>query len=315
MKPINPSFPITEIGSVAELMDIALGMEEEAARRYEQLAQAMRRAGNDEIAAVFGDLAAMEQEHADGISAWSRRESGRQPKARHFSWQLPETFGAEGEGPEARLLTPYRALGIAVRNEERAFSFYAYLAAMAEDRAVREHAEAMAREELEHVATLRTMRRRAYHAQEGPRRQRPRAATMPELRAMAAGLAASSARVYGLTAEVLEKAGEPAAAGILRHAAEQERHNAAASGGAPPAATSEALASAEAAGLLQPDRLTPQGALTLSLRHAETVFDSFMHVAERAPDEAVMREAQRLANGALERLALVRSLIGEAPED
>ncbi len=315
MQPINPAFPMGEVRSVAELMDIALGMEEEAARRYEQLAEAVGRTGDAELVQVFRDLADLERRHAAGIAAWSERESGRRPVGKHFTWHFPETFGPEADGAEARLLTPYRALGIAVRNEERAFAFYAYVAAQAENEAVRQYAEAMAREELEHVATLRTMRRRAYHAEEGPRRPRPVVNSATELHALAAGLGRTSARVYDLAADSLARAGDAAAAGVMRQAAAQESAAAKALARGPEGTAadvaSEAVEGAQAAGLLRGDLLTPLGALTLALRNAEAVFDIFMRVAERAGDEALMREAQELANGAVERLALVRSLMGE----
>jgi rubrerythrin len=52
---------------------------------------------------------------------------------------------------------------MAVRNEERAFAFWSYVAAHAEQREIKRAAETMARQELEHAAKLRKERRRAYH--------------------------------------------------------------------------------------------------------------------------------------------------------
>jgi len=62
-------------------------------------------------------------------------------------------------------MTPYRALSMAVRNEERAFAFWSYVAGFAQDLEIKKAAEAMAREELGHVAILRKERRRAYHSE------------------------------------------------------------------------------------------------------------------------------------------------------
>lgn len=70
--------------------------------------------------------------------------------------------GAALVAPE--LLNSYRAFSMAVRNEERAFVFWTYVAAHAQTDEIREAAERMAREELGHVATLRRERRRAFHA-------------------------------------------------------------------------------------------------------------------------------------------------------
>ncbi len=80
-------------------------------------------------------------------------------------WEAPEALDAEtaAEMRSSRLMTPYRALAMAVRNEERAFAFWSYLAVYSEDAEIPKAAEAMAKGELGHVATLRKERRRAYH--------------------------------------------------------------------------------------------------------------------------------------------------------
>ncbi|MEJ1936656.1 hypothetical protein WDZ92_41220 [Nostoc sp. NIES-2111] len=52
---------------------------------------------------------------------------------------------------------------MAVRNEERAFAFWTYLAAHAGSEDVRQAAEKMASEELTHAAIFRRERRRAFH--------------------------------------------------------------------------------------------------------------------------------------------------------
>jgi rubrerythrin len=67
---------------------------------------------------------------------------------------------------QSKLLTPYRALASAVRHEERAFAFWTYVAAHADKTEVREAAERMALEELEHVSILRRERRKAFHAEQ-----------------------------------------------------------------------------------------------------------------------------------------------------
>lgn len=80
-------------------------------------------------------------------------------------WEAPETFDADSasEIRTSRLMTPYLALSMAVRNEERAFAFWSCLAALSDDAEIKKVAEAMAREELGHVSILRKERRRAYH--------------------------------------------------------------------------------------------------------------------------------------------------------
>ena len=56
----------------------------------------------------------------------------------------------------------YRSFAVAVRNEERAFAFWSYIAANGVSPEIRDAAERMAREELEHAKTLRRERRKAF---------------------------------------------------------------------------------------------------------------------------------------------------------
>jgi rubrerythrin len=157
--------PKGALHSLDELFALADAMEQEAARKYDELATAMDEQGRRDLAAVFADLAAAEREHVESVTRWSQSRLGKPPDPALVRWQAPETFDSEttSEIKASRLITPYQALAIAVQNEERAFAFWSYMAAFADDRDVEMASEAMAREELGHVATLRRARRRAYH--------------------------------------------------------------------------------------------------------------------------------------------------------
>jgi len=120
--PINPSYPVTEVESVEDLMDIAATMEAEAARRFEELAAQMDRQDNTETAALFRELAEDEWKHGEELAGWAAREGRRPPGTLTFSWRLPETFQLDEAG-SGYTLSPYEALSVAVRNEERAFAF------------------------------------------------------------------------------------------------------------------------------------------------------------------------------------------------
>ena len=295
---INPLWPIEAVTDLDQLLAIAVGMEHEAAERYERLAEAVEHHHAPELAALFRQLARMERDHEAGIGRWARRDGLAPPQPLHFSWQFPETFGAEADGDAAHVLTPYRALSIAVRNEEQAFAFYAYLSAMAPDDDVRRHADALARAELNHVAQLRAMRRRAFHAD----RQHPTAVprTPEQLRRGAARLEAEAARLTTLAADTAAQAGLSPAAAVLRRLAEEAQRTAERFGGA-----SADTAHAAAAGL------TPFGALRLALRHAEEVLETYLAAADQATDSAVLDDAQALAETALARLTLIRSRLAE----
>jgi rubrerythrin len=157
--------PSTPLKTLEELFALAHAMEHEAAERYAEIAERMRQEGNPALAAVFESLSADEIGHMDQVTHWSEQAKGKAPDPSLIQWTLPETFDDEGASTVApQLLNAYRALAMAVRNEERAFAFWSYVAAQAQDAEIQQAAEAMAREELGHVATLRRERRRAFHA-------------------------------------------------------------------------------------------------------------------------------------------------------
>ncbi|ACA17286.1 Rubrerythrin [Methylobacterium sp. 4-46] len=158
--------PAGRIENLKSFFALAHLMESEAARSYAEFADLMRKQGRPDLADTFARIAGEESGHAAHISHWSQAAEGRGPDSQDLRWPPPPTFEREdaAEIAGSRLLTPYRVLTIAVRNEERAFAFWAYVAAQTRSEEVRRAAEAMAREELEHVTTFRRERRRAFHA-------------------------------------------------------------------------------------------------------------------------------------------------------
>jgi rubrerythrin len=170
--PLLKAEPAGTIYSPDELFALAHAMEQEAATRYAALAREMRRQNKPYLAIVFEHLAAEERSHVDSVVKWSKSRVGAPPDPSQISWEGPETFDAQTikEITSSSLMTPYRALSMAVRNEERAFAFWSYVAAHADQGEIKHAAETIARQELEHVAKLRKERRRAYH--EERRRER-----------------------------------------------------------------------------------------------------------------------------------------------
>ena len=138
------------IGSVEELLAVADALEREAVTRYRGLSTRMSRQGEAAMAAQFDTLAALEERHVDKIADRAQGLLGRPPAALRAGWELPTNYGEdEARGAE---LSAYQALAFAVRNEERAFAFYVYVAAAAKDSAARALAEDLARDELEHAS-------------------------------------------------------------------------------------------------------------------------------------------------------------------
>jgi rubrerythrin len=145
------------IASENDLLRAAATLEAAAARRYRALAGWWEAQGDPALAALFDRLAAMEEEHAASVmtrwaaapAAASAAAAGSPPASEDPAWH-------------SALLTPYRALSLAVRAEEAAFAFYADIAAHAMAPAMRELAEDLARAELDHAAILRRARRAAF---------------------------------------------------------------------------------------------------------------------------------------------------------
>lgn len=313
-RPINPVFPVVKVTSLDELMDIAASMEYEAGRRFEELAAEMERLGNQDTAHLFRTLAEEEREHEAEIVDWAARGHGRRPVHVPFRWRMPETFEPEEAEHGIYTMTPYEALSIAVRNEERAFAFYTYLAAIAGKDFIRERAEGLAKGELDHVARLRLRRRHAYRAEFGRGRVRSSVSSVEELLALAAGLEASRAELDEKLAGVVDAAGDAASASLLRDVARQTRaqleefgtRGAVGSGEA-----TETANAASAAGVLDSGSLTRLGAARLALQNAEEIFQTYAEIAEHAENEPLLWEAQSLEEQAMARLALLSALVQE----
>ena len=157
--------PYGSVDSMEELFAIAAEMEQAAIDGYSSLAERMRSENRPDLARVFDHLVDEERSHRANVDHWSNAITGKMPDKSALGWDPSPSFDDEGAGAVApELLHAYRAFAIAVRNEERAFAFWSYLASRAASDELRMACEQMAREELGHVATLRRERRRAFHS-------------------------------------------------------------------------------------------------------------------------------------------------------
>ena len=147
--------------TLGEMLAIAASMEKEAIDGYLELSARMSAFGRPDLAKVFDALVVEETGHLDKVREWSDA-SGTVDTLTVCATETQ--FDDEGAGIVApELLSAYRAFSMAVRNEERAFMFWTYVSAHAQSGEIRHAAERMAREELGHVAKLRSERRRAFH--------------------------------------------------------------------------------------------------------------------------------------------------------
>jgi rubrerythrin len=282
--------PAQQPRSTGELLRLAARLEHRAAMRYRTLSETMRRRGEGDLARLFAFLAALEEKHTKQIAA-----HGPVPPAADAAaiagTGLPDRF--DDEAAASASLTPYRALALAVRNEESCFALYSYIAATAASAEVRRLAEALAKDELEHAALLRRKRRRAYRAERALWPPEPMPENVAALRAFAGRQAAVAAALHHALAALLAERGQTVAADAFAAVAADEEIEADGVSPVPPGIPVT---------------------VTTGLRLLEEAFDRYNAIVEHAASEAVLGEAQRLSERALRRLTLARGRLATAPE-
>jgi rubrerythrin len=299
---ILKSEPVERISSPDELLAIAHAMEREAGRRYRELADHMRRQDEQKLAALFEFLAQIEDKHAEVIDERAKVVIGKAVDPARARWDLPENF--DEEEARSHLLTPYRALAIAVRNEERAFAFFTYLAANAKNDEVRRLAEQSAKDELDHAALLRSERRKAWRSREERdmlgRPETEKIASVTDLLIRAVTLERAAAAEHHTLATTLAGQGNRVAAELFEQAAADEQ-----------LAADEATTRLGSAANI-PQVSHPAGSahsIRDGLRILEDTFERYAHISEQSADNQLLIEAQKLAQRALRRLTYTKGSI------
>ncbi len=166
----------TKIQTSAELLSTVLVTAQEAARYFADCSDEMREHSNEPCALIFEQISTTERDREQLIMSWVESEGLQlSPHAIPLSWQDPnvrDEYDAAALDPIRS--TPYRVLALVVHNADRAFRFFAHVAAYAEDSGLREYAEILAGEELQRAAQFRSLRRRAWHAEQDRHRNRPK---------------------------------------------------------------------------------------------------------------------------------------------
>lgn len=285
------------VRSLDELLGVALALEQEAVRRYTQLAALMDRRGETDTAATFRALIAEEQDHVQAVDGWAHSLGRPTPDAPAFLWRLPPELATSwDELTERTRLTPYQALSLAVVNEQRAFAFYSYISSDAPDDSVRTHAEALAREELRHAALLRRERRKAFRRERGRAERKPaRADTPAELERLTVALLSATTAEHTALAARLQSLGDGESAALLTRIAAEERTLIPSGSGTPlPQATVPDNASA---------------CLRAAAAASERLAEAFGDVAAQATDEVVLTDSLRLQEAVVGHLALLAERI------
>lgn len=288
---------VPSVGSTRQLLDIARAIEVQAFERYRELARQVARQGHADTARTFLRMAAEAEAHAaatDRLAAELGAGAADAGGAGEAAEALPPDFAASwDEAGASALLTPYRALAIAVTNAQRAFVFYSYLAAHAPHPAVAREAERLALAKLQHAAALRRWRRAAYR--EGRVGAAPaRAVEAGDLADWVAQAKHDIAVCHRTVAQALQTAGDAESASLLR------------SGGV----RFEDLPATETC----PDPACAGSDPVLLLTAAQKPLERFVERLEAAlaagPEEAEYMQIQQQLETAVGRLAAVRRRIG-----
>jgi hypothetical protein len=165
-EPLLTAVPPAPVASLSELYAIAFDQAQKAAQRYGALATQP-----DErllpVRPAFEILAARERDRCDSLSAACRAACGKGPDASDLRWAPIDlvTAAEVAEIGNSSLSTPYSAWALAARHRQRAFVFWTYVIALADDPLVRQTAESFANEALSDGDLWRRERRLAWRAE------------------------------------------------------------------------------------------------------------------------------------------------------
>jgi hypothetical protein len=165
-EPLLTAVPPAPVQSLSELYAIAFDLAESAAQRYGALAEQI-----DEdrwpVRSVFEVLVTRERDRADSLSAACLAACGQRPDRADLRWAPIDLVPAAeiADVKDSSLSTPYTAWALGVRHRQRAFVFWTYVIALAEDPLVRRTAEDLANEALSDGDLLRRERRLAWRAE------------------------------------------------------------------------------------------------------------------------------------------------------
>jgi rubrerythrin len=249
--------------------------------------------GEPATAAVFRDMAEIERRHVEMVAQLATTLRQAVPPAERFTWLLPpEVAESWDEVQHSALLTPYRALAIAVVNEERTFALYSYVSAHSGDTVVARQAEALAREELSHATELRVRRRLAWR-RESPASGHNLADGIESLAAfhtVDAHLQRTAADTHRAIAAALAAAGDAESARLVAELAAREEEAAAPASGTP---------------TRRPQSTAPASLLQQALHPLEAASEVYEDLVAQASDEELLRAAQTALHSVVEAISAI----------
>ena len=165
-EPLLTAVPPVPVASLGELYAIAYDQAQKATLQYGALAT-QTDGRFPRVRPVFEVLAAREGERCDSLSAACLAACGERPDTSDLRWApIDLVVAAEiADIGNSSLSTPYTAWALATRHRQRAFVFWTYVIALAEDSLVRRTAEGFAREALSDGNLWRCERRLAWRVE------------------------------------------------------------------------------------------------------------------------------------------------------
>ena len=140
--------------SVEEFLAYSIKLEEEAALRFGQLADAMASAGNVEVGKLFRRLSDYSRLHAGDARARAGFRDIPQLEAHEFEWpdiESPETAAIWAADP---FIGREQALEVAFEAESASLAYYRNILETTQDPEIRAFAKEFVEEETLHVAEL-----------------------------------------------------------------------------------------------------------------------------------------------------------------
>lgn len=141
--------------TVEEFYAHAIAIEREAARRYREFEEYFADRGEDVLAGLCGNLAALESEHLEILLKASASLALPAIEAASHQWLESAEPQAAARELFYRVVGKRQLLEIALQSECNALGFFEWIAQTTPDAAVRALARDMAVEEMDHVAWVR----------------------------------------------------------------------------------------------------------------------------------------------------------------
>lgn len=285
---------ITDIKGLFGVIDT---LERTLITRYEQLAQELGANGNEKGQVTFQFLAeAVRRERAQlealaielGVGSFDGETTAIDVRQMTFPVALARENLDEAGG--VYLMSPLTIISLAVAAEEEIFALFADLPGLSEMEDLRGPAEAIAKLKLDHLATLRLERRRAYRLAD--REEDTNAPVVSDIHDLNQIIGQKYARLCwddAGAADVLLSLGDEENAAFLKSLADEDRELA-----GPPDVSWQA------------DDVNPESSTDAILRdgllRSEKLFQFFADVAEKSPNEDVVARAQEIAERQITRL-------------